>query len=236
MALCLAPPSRCRVLGCRLPLVPALQEKGSWPAAPLAPRVPIGSSRGQAQWAAQAAIVNHTACRCLPTWPALRLGQSLWWELLAALIGPLSKEAAGPASHLSLLWLQLYPLEEDGVLPGLAGSAGQKFTLVLQMEKEKRLGRLGSCPRLQQGQARLPGETTRKPSDTALFLSLLATEMSSHRKRDRLSAPVAARAMPSTRHRTLALAFMKMCPCENCHTHPRDLVKPTKQKEHGQQK
>lgn len=90
MALCLAPPSRCRVLGCRLPLVPALQEKGSWPAAPLAPRVPIGSSGGQAQWAAQTAIVNHTACRCLPTWPALRLGQSLWWELLAALIGPLS--------------------------------------------------------------------------------------------------------------------------------------------------
>lgn len=85
MALCLAPPSRCRVLGCRLPLVPALQEKGSWPAAPLAPRIPIGSSRGQAQWAAQAAIVNHTACRCLPTWPALRLGQSLWWELLSCL-------------------------------------------------------------------------------------------------------------------------------------------------------
>lgn len=115
------------------------------------------------------------------------------------------------------------------MLPGLAGSAGQKFTLVLQMEKEKRLGRLGSCPRLQQGQARLPGETTRKPSDTAPFLTLLATEMSSHRKKDLLSAPVAARAMPSTGHRTLALAFMKMGPCENCHTHPRDLAKPTKQ-------
>lgn len=70
------------------------------------------------------------------------------------------------------------------MLPGLAGSAGQKFTLVLQMEKWKPLGRLGPCPRSQQGHARLPGETTRKPSDTALFLTVLAAEMSSHRKRD----------------------------------------------------
>lgn len=70
------------------------------------------------------------------------------------------------------------------MLPGLAGSAGQKFTLVLQMEKWKPVGRLGPCPRSQQGQARLPRETTRKPSDTALFLTVLATEMSSHRKRD----------------------------------------------------
>lgn len=146
----------------------------------------------------------------------MRVGQSLWWELLAALIGPVFREAAGPASRLSLLWLLLHSLKEDSsflVRPALQA----RFTLVLQMEKQKPLGRLGPCPRSQQGQARLPGVTTRKPRDTALFLTLLATETSSHRKEEPPWSPAAVRALPSARHRTLPLAFM--CPCENI-THP----------------
>ena len=78
------------------------------------------------------------------------------------------------------------------MLPDPAGSmASQGRSSPLSYRRRNRNPgvRLGPCPKPQQGQARLPGASPRKPSDTALFLTLLATGMSSHRKKKKKRPP-----------------------------------------------
>ena len=112
------------------------------------------------------------------------------------------------------------------MLPDPAGSVasqGRSSPLSYRRRNRNPGVRLGPCPKPQQGQARLPGESPRKPSDTALFLTLLATGMSSHRKKKKTSFwllwPPGCCQVPGTG--LWLLAFMKMCPCENCHRPPK---------------
>lgn len=83
------------------------------------------------------AIINHTARGWLPTRPALRVGQRLWWELLTVLIGLLS---GGGRSCFSLVFALAAASPSQGGQHAswsgwLRGQPGPKFILVLQMEK-----------------------------------------------------------------------------------------------------
>ena len=205
MACHLALPSRSWVLTGWLPLAPPLQKEGSWPASPLALMRTLEVP--------EASPVGGPSCHCesrslLP--PAHAAGFEGWPEPLVGTAR--CPNWASPGRRLALLPTCLHSgcrfalsrrtacfLIRPALWPARAGV----HPCLTDGETETPGLRLGPCPKAQQGQARLPGVSPRKPSDTVLLLTLLANGMSSHRK-EKKRHPFGSWLLPSARHRTLA--------------------------------
>ena len=191
MACHLALPSLSWVLTGWLPLAPPLQKEGSWPASPLALTRTLEVP--------EASPVGGPSCHCesrslLP--PAHAAGFEGCPEPLVGTAR--CPNWASPGRRLALLPTCLHSgcrfalsrrtacfLIRPALWPARAGV----HPCLTDRETETPGLRLGPCPKAQQGQARLPGVSPRKPSDTVLFLTLLATGMSSHRKKKKKRPP-----------------------------------------------